>query len=109
MNALSNDITELKREISEFAVPLQTARQVRSERFDAVIARIGSIARRLQGSDSLPRDLLNEIYFFAQLLRNEARQSDALSPLADRVEFLFGLLLKGELPEDRVPGRPRII
>lgn len=109
MSDLSNDINELKREISEFAVRLQTIREVRSDRFDAVVGRIGSITRHLQGVDSLPRDLLNELYFFGQVLRNEARQNEALSPMADKVEFLFGLLLKGETPEDRVPGRPRII
>ena len=109
MSDLSNNINQLKREISEFAVPLQTIREVRSDHFDAVVGQIESITRCLQGVDSLPRDLLNEVYFFGQVLRNEARQNEAISPMADKIEFLFGLLLKGETPEDRVPGHPRII
>ncbi len=56
---------------------------------------------------------MNELRVATKVLRAEAPYVDGgrndLESMADKLEITFDLILKGESPEDRVPGVPRII
>lgn len=71
------------------------------------------LAGKLKDNDLLSKSLLNELYLTAKVIRAEAQyikgESTSLGEMADRIEMIFGLILRGESCDDRKPGVPRIV
>jgi hypothetical protein len=113
MNEIDQVADELRKNITNFIVPLQTTRVVRADAFEAINRSARTLARILRGSPLVQKSLLNELFVTAQILRAEAPylkgESAKLSGMADQIETTFALILKGEAHEDRVPGVPRVI
>lgn len=116
-NALMNDLecllSALRDATGTFLLAMQTDRAIRPAEF-ARIERISrECAEALKGLDALPRLLLLELYSTVQIMRNEApylgHDKDRVLEMAEKLDFTFALILKGESHIDRAPNRPRII
>lgn len=112
-NNLSGNAYALIASMGDFLCKLQIARAVDVATFELIDAQARELARELRGNEQLPRLLLQEWYVTIQTLRNEApyfrEHEKQLSEMANRLEFTFALVLRGESHDDRVPGVPRII
>jgi hypothetical protein len=66
-----------------------------------------------KGNDSVSKALLHELYTVPRVVIAEAEHRPVERPrlehMARTLEYCFGLLLLDEVPEDRVPGVPRIV
>lgn len=112
-----NDIDIISREmpglVSRLLIPLQTRKVVDRGAFEDLERCACNLARKLKGADLLPRAVLNELKVAIGVLRAEARHTGGEEPnligMSNRLEMVFDLILRGESPDDRVPGVPRII
>ncbi|HEX4510590.1 MAG TPA: hypothetical protein VH328_10935 [Burkholderiaceae bacterium] len=112
-----NDIDEISRElrdqVSRLLVPLQTRKAIDQAAFDALEQCVRNLARKLKGSELLPRAALNELKVTIGVLRAESQHAGSEAPklvgMSNRLEMVFDLILRGESPDDRIPGVPRII
>lgn len=112
-----NDIeilgNNLREAISQFVAPLQTSRVVDREAFHKIDHLAQLLAGKLKDNDLLSKSLLNELYLTAKVIRAEAQyikgESTSLGEMADRIEMIFSLILRGESCDDRKPGVPRIV
>jgi len=100
-------------DLGEFLKGIQTTHEVDVAVFERIDYEAAGFARILKGQALVPRSLLNELRTATKVLRAEApyvdRERNALESMADKLEMTFDLILKGEGPEDRIPGVPRII
>lgn len=113
MDKLDSLSATLREEITNFLVPLQTSRVVKFEAFENLHEIAKDLMRELVGTDRVSKSLLNELYVTALTIKAEApyfgEQKEQLEQMGDSLEMCFSLILKNEVPEDRVPGVPRII
>ncbi|MEQ1698768.1 MAG: hypothetical protein ABMA25_01600 [Ilumatobacteraceae bacterium] len=84
------------------------------DRFNELVLATEAAVRSLKGHRLLDRELLLEIHLVERVLRRESEHLVGASALlvitaADRLDYLFDLILRGESPEDRRPGVPRIM
>jgi hypothetical protein len=102
-----------KSDLGEFLRAIQTVRVVDLAAFQRVDREAAELAKGLKGQALVPRSLLNELRVATKILRAEVPYVEGgrndLASMADKLEMTFDLILKGESPEDRVPGVPRII
>ena len=106
-------INELRSKLPEFLIPMQTTKVVEHEVFEEIYLIVQDLMRSLSGEDLVSKSLLDNLYLAIGMIRAEApyhgeNQGD-LEDKADKLEYYFSLILKNEVPEDRVPGVPRII
>lgn len=103
----------LKNDLGRFLRDVQTLRVVDAATFLKVDGGAAELARAFKGQSHVPKSILNELRTATKLLRAEAPyiegESSRLVEMADKLEMTFDLILKGESPEDRVPGVPRIV
>lgn len=111
MRSVEEIAADLRQDITDFIVPIQTTKAVDTSKFERLERHASEAARTLKGSEQLPRFLLNELYVSMKVLRAEAPycRSHQLDLMADRIEMVFGLILRGESPDDRRPGVPRVM
>jgi hypothetical protein len=105
---------ELRQKISDFLVPIQTSRVVNETNFKSVQQTLEQIASKLKDIDLVSKSLLNEAYVTIKILRAEAPnfngdESIILVNMANKLEFIFELILKNETVDQRKPGVPRIL
>ena len=104
---------ELRQAITRSLVPLQTGRTVDAGAFGELERLARLVAVQLKGQQRVRKSLLNELYVSARIIRAEAPyikgHTEALVQIANRLETVFGLILRDESPDDRKPGVPRII
>ena len=112
-----NDIDTISRElpdrVSRLLIPLQTRKVIDQAAFEGLEQCARNLARKLKGSELLPRAVLKELKVTIGVLRAEAQhaggEAATLVGMSNRLEMVFDLILRGESPDDRVPGVPRII
>jgi hypothetical protein len=98
--------------LGELLQKLQTGRQFDSTGWLRAQALATDCARLLKGQPMVPKALLKEIHVAARILRAEAPHSpreNEITQVADKLEWIFELILRDEAVEDRRPGVPRII
>lgn len=99
--------------IGDFLLSIQTNRIVDHEAFREVDAQAKNLARLLRDKETVSKSLLNGLYTASKILRAEAPylggETSSVIKMADQLELIFDLILRGECPADRVPGVPRII
>lgn len=104
---------ELRAAITAFVVPLQTTREVDVGAFSRLESAARRLAEDLKGVELVPKALLNEVFVAANILRREApylgTSRESVAEMASKLEMVFSLILRDEVPGDRVPGVPRII
>ncbi|MFC5743194.1 hypothetical protein [Dyella tabacisoli] len=104
---------DLKERLFRFLLPIQTERYVDHRAFEDVISRADDAARLLKSYELVPKALLNDLHATSKVLRAEAlhikSETGAMLKMAERLEYVFDLILLGESLEDRIPGVPRII
>ncbi|MCG8420137.1 MAG: hypothetical protein MJE77_19580, partial [Proteobacteria bacterium] len=111
MRTIDEIENDLKRGITETVVPLQTTREVDAAGFERLVAWAQEAATVLKGQQHLLRSFLNELYVVSHVIRAEGQHHpDAqLREVADQLEMVFALILRGEAPGDRHPGVPRVV
>jgi len=113
MNDIDDVLRELPDRISRLLIPLQTGEVIDQAAFESLEQCARSLARKLKGSELLPRTALKELKVAIGVLRAEAQHAGKEAPnlvaMSNRLEMVFDLILRGESPDDRVPGVPRII
>lgn len=111
MSSIAMITGRLQRSLTEFLVPLQTVGVVDEAAFRQVELCATELAEHLKGSEELPRIPINELYETVKLLLGESEYHPTknLGALANRLEKILALILRGESPSDRVPGVPRIL
>jgi hypothetical protein len=111
MNAPNPLLDDLRQCVSDVLLPLQTARTLSG--FEALVGSARRVVESMKGSALVPKEILRELYFCTQALRNEApyvgKESAAVIELANQLEYLFGLILLDEGTSERVPGDPRVL
>lgn len=110
-----NEILPKVREaVSAFLYPLKTTRTVKKEAFARLELIVAEATRICKTDNLLSKALLAEIFITTLAIEPE----EQFVAIADRVDLrtmreqldsLFYLLLRGESPEDRAPGMPRIV
>ncbi|RVP47330.1 hypothetical protein [Sinorhizobium medicae] len=109
---LNSQIAAFSCEIGKFLQKVQTTRTLDVAQFGRAETALASIADGLQHNDLVPKGFLNELRTAVRILRAENEHFGdrrQLGQLADRLDYIFDLILMGEIPGDRVPGKPRII
>jgi hypothetical protein len=110
---IENAASDLRAAITDFLLPLQTSRVVRRDDFVRLRRHTHELMRLLKGRDLVSKALMNELFSVPLIIRAEIPyfKTDAsdLDEMAGEIELCFSLLLKDEVPEDRIPGVPRII
>jgi hypothetical protein len=114
MSEIEVSADKLRQKISDFLVPIQTSRLVSEENFIAVQQALEQIALKLKDRDLVSKSLLNEAYVTIKILREEASyfnedESTTIVNMANKLEFIFDLILKNETTDQRKPGVPRIL
>ena len=113
MQNIDSLAASLREAVTNFLVPLQTTRVVKPEAFEVLHNIAKDLMREFVGTDKISKSLLNEIYVTVLTMKAEAPYFDGhkeqLEEMANALEMCFSLILKNEVPEDRVPGVPRII
>lgn len=103
---------QFKDDLLKFLVGIQIRRVVDRAMFSRIDRGAIELARLLKGQPLVPRSLLNEFRMATKAMRAEAPYvaggENELITMANRLEFIFDLILMGESPDDRVPGVPRI-
>jgi hypothetical protein len=110
LQALSEN---LDRDLLSFLLNLETFRPSDRNAFAKIEQQAADVARALKGADVLPRTLLNNIFRAIGIIRAQVSHQKEwqreLDDMANRLEMIFGLILAGETPDDRIPGVPRTI
>ena len=113
MNEIALIENQLREDIGNLLVELQTAKTVNKAAFDSVVKLSNELARALKSSELISKSLLNELRTLIKVLRAEApflkEESVFLEDMADQMDMIFDLILRGEVLDDRQPGIPRII
>lgn len=113
MNEIETIADNLRQEISNFLVPIQTSKVIKKNHFQSILSAVELLASQLKGIDLVSKSLLNEIFVTVKILRAEASHfgSDeaTLIDMAGKLEYVFELILKDETSDQRQPGVPRII
>lgn len=113
MNDIDDVFCELTDRVSCLLIPLQTGKGIDQAAFESLEQCARNLARKLKGSELLPRSVLKELKVTIGVLRAEAQHAGNEAPsllrMSDRLEMLFDLILRGESPDDRAPGVPRVI
>ena len=105
---------ELRQNISDFLLPIQTSKILDETNFKPVQKTLEKIASKLKGVDLVSKSILNEIYVAIKILRVEASyfkgdESISMVNMANKLEFIFEMILKNETIDQRKPGVPRIL
>lgn len=113
MNDLILDLERLKGWTGRLLLSIQAERQIDLLAVREVIFCAKELARALKGCELIPRSILGELHRTIRVLRAELpyqkKGVDDASQVADEIELVFDLILRGECFEDRVLGVPRII
>lgn len=113
MNNIDKTSNDLRERVSGFLIPLQTRRIIDKAAFESLDECARDCARKLKGAELVPRTMLNELKVTIGVLRAEAQHLGSEGPnliaMSNRLEMTFDLILRGESPDDRIPGVPRII
>ena len=101
------------RPLRSFLFRIQTMQPVSSAAFERLHALVVELMRSYKGSDRVSKSLLHAVYSMPRIISAELEHRPAerqmLEQMSQKLEMCFGLLLLGEVPEDRQPGVPRII
>ncbi|GJM24871.1 MAG: hypothetical protein DHS20C16_12860 [Phycisphaerae bacterium] len=112
-NALESTAAELRQAITDFLVPLQTTRVVNKDAFARLFTHAQELMPILKEHELVPKSLLNELYRVPLVILAEAPyfkdESEQLDEMAHKIGVCFSRILKGEVPEDRIPGVPRLM
>jgi hypothetical protein len=113
MNEIALIENQLRENIGKLLIELQTAKTINKLAFDSIVQLSNEIACALKSSELISKSLLNELRSLIKVLRAEApffqEKSVLLENMADQMDMIFDLILRGETHEDRQPGVPRII
>jgi hypothetical protein len=104
---------DLREAVTQFTVPLQRMQPADVRAFDRLHSLVVELMRSYKGSDRVSKSLLHELYSVRRVISAELEHRPAerliLEQMVQTLEMCFGLLLLGEVPEDRKPGVPRVI
>ena len=104
---------ELREAVTQFLIPLQTMQPTDVRAFERLHTLVIELMRSYKGIDRVSKSLLNELYSVPRIISAEIEHRPTerlvLEEMAQKLEYCFGLLLLGEVPEDRKPGVPRIV
>jgi hypothetical protein len=110
---IESTASDLREAISDFLIPFQTTRVVKRDAFQRMHGHAQELMRLLKGTEMVSKFLLNELFTVPLVIRAESPyfkdERQELEEMANQIELCFSLILKGEAPEDRVPGVPRVI
>jgi hypothetical protein len=99
--------------VGKFLLGIQTKRLVDFSLFQEVEKQTKLLASFFKDQELVSKSLLNELHTAAKILRTEAPfvkdKSAELIKMAEQLELIFDLILRGEVPSDRIPGVPRLI
>lgn len=99
--------------VTDLTMPIQIKRDIDELVFDSLVKTLNEILIASKNLELLPKSILNSIYFTIILIRNESSYlvtgPQKAIDMSNKLEYLFGLLLKGEAAQDRMPGVPRIV
>ncbi|BEV71187.1 hypothetical protein THUN1379_06690 [Paludibacterium sp. THUN1379] len=113
MNDTDKDLRDIQERVSEFLTPLCARKVIDKVAFENLENCVRCFARKIKGSELVPRSVLNEIKVTIGVLRAEAHclgaEASITIDMANRLEMILDLILRGESPDDRIPGVPRII
>lgn len=112
MNELLDAMERFKTELGATLFRVQSERSVDVSSIQPIEMLAADVAALAKSHPMLPKSMLNEFRTAIRILRNEAAaipRPATLIQLADALDVVFDLILMGETPQDRVPGRPRII
>ena len=104
----------MREAITQFVVPLQRGTPASGSAFEQVHSLVVELMGYYKGNDRVSKSLLNDVYVVPRVLAAELEHAppgerESLNQMIQKLEMCFGLLLLGEVPEDRRPGVPRII
>jgi hypothetical protein len=103
----------LRGSVTRLLVPIQTTRVVDESAFAEVHAHALHLVRLLKHQTKVPKTVLVELHGTFHILRAEAPylrdEKAVVEEMATKIERCFGMVLGSEVPEDRIPGLPRII
>lgn len=103
----------LREAISDFLLPLQTTRVINRIAFRRMHGYARQLVLLLQNHEFVSKDILNELFTVSLATRAEApyykSDQQELEEMATEIELCFSLILKGEVPGDRIPNVPRVI
>lgn len=112
MNEINSLEKQLHERITNLIVPIQTEGVIDDTAYISLLSIVNDLSSVLLNKELIPKSVLNEIFVTIKILRNESlslKKSPLLEEMANKLEYLFELILKGETSEQRVPGVPRII
>lgn len=102
---------EIRQTISDFLIPLRTTKIIRTNDFERLHALGVELLHTCKGNDRVSKSLTYELYATRGMIDAEIpfhKEKQQLQEMSSRLSMIFDLLLIGEVPEDRIPGRPRI-
>ena len=107
-------LPELREAVSAFLYPLKTTSEVKKEAFARLEAIAAEATRICKAAALLSKALLAEIFIATRAIEPEeeyvaVEDRAALCGMRQKLDVLFYLLLKGESPEERLPGVPRVV
>lgn len=104
--------SELRKNITNFIVPVQTATVINEDAFEELNKSAIMLAKTLKGTELIPKSLLKELLVTFRILYAEAsyikEHAEQLESMAAQLETIFNLIIFNECPDDRKPGVPRI-
>jgi hypothetical protein len=111
MNDLQKVSADLSNRAMKFILSLQTLRHIDLDSFEAILDCIKSASEILKRQENVPKAFLKDLRIVSKTLRAEAPhfgdEASTLLKMAERLEYLFDLILLGESQADRKPGVPR--
>ncbi len=112
-NQLTELIFKFDGIVTELTLPIQIKRDIDESVFERLIKAFNEILIVSKNIELLPKSFIHSIYFTINLIRNEAMYISSgpqkAIDMSNKLEYLLGLLLKGEVAQDRTPGVPRVI
>jgi hypothetical protein len=107
-------LPELREAVSGFLYPLKTTRAVKKDAFARLESVVTEATRICKTDALLSKALLTEIFVTTRAIEPEEPfvaivDRPVLRDMREKLDSLFYLLVRGESPEDRVPGVPRIV
>lgn len=103
--------TEIRQAVSDFLIPLRTTKVIKSDDFERLHTLGVELLHTYKGNDRVSKSLIYEFYATRGMIDSEIpyhKEKQQLQEMSARLSMIFDLLLIGEVPEDRIPGKPRI-
>ncbi|HWG87181.1 MAG TPA: hypothetical protein VN679_05315 [Candidatus Acidoferrales bacterium] len=104
---------DMSQRVTGFLIPLQTTRRIDLDSLEAILDSAKSASELLKECEQVPKALMKDLRILSKALRAEAPHfgdnASILQKAADRLDYLFDLILWSESPMDMKPGVPRFV